>query len=59
MGVIAPIIFIVGQIAGIIADAIFIADQIAPTITPEITANFAPGGFRKNLNRDTLQVIVL
>ena len=36
-----------GQIAGVIAGAIFIAGQITPAIKPEMTANFAPGGFRK------------
>ncbi len=41
-GVIAPVIFIVGLIAG----SIFIADQIAPAVTPEIIANFAPRDFR-------------
>ncbi len=50
-GAIAGAIFIAGQIAGVIAGAIFIAGQIAPAITPEITANFAPGGFRTKSSR--------
>ena len=50
-GVIAGAIFIAGQIAGVITGAIFIAGQIAPAITPEITANFAPGGFRRSTSK--------
>ncbi len=46
MGAIFIACVIAGQIAGVIVGAIFITGQIAPIITPEITANFAPGGFR-------------
>ncbi len=54
-GRIAGAIFIAGQIAGVIAGTIFITRQIAPAITPKITANFAPGGFRKSINSCLVQ----